>query len=334
MGRTNQIDEEFKMKKKLYILFAIILSPLYWRGAGGEAFAQQDPQYSQYMFNQLVINPAYTGTKDALSAVIDLRKQWVSMPGSPQTGTISMHGQLLNSLGIGGHLIAESIGPTTWTAAYADLAYHFKLGKGKLSFGVSGGLVNYKININQSDYKDGNEPLLNYTGARNVFDVNAGFYYYTKSFYIGGSITHLTNPNLYNGNNTAYVSPALPKNVSLFFSIQPHAFLYAGKGFEINKNLIINPSVMVKNIQGSMLTVDLNCNFLLKNRVWLGASFRSGYGMVGLVQLYVTDKFRIGYAYDQGLNKIGVAAKSSHEVTLIYNFSNAAKTKMLLPRYM
>ncbi len=296
--------------------------------------AQQDPQYSQYMFNQLVINPAYVGTKDALSTVLDLRKQWVAMPGSPATGTISMHGQLLNSLGIGGHLITESIGPTTWTAAYADLGYHFKLGKGKLSFGVSGGLVNYNINVSKLDYKDGNEPLLSYTGARNVFDVNAGFYYYSRSFYIGGSIMHLNSPNLYKNNSTVYITPTLQKNVSLFFNLQPQAFLYVGKGFEINPNLIINPSIMIKNIEGTFVTIDVNCNFLLKNKVWLGASYRSGYGIVGLVQLYVTDKFRIGYAYDQGLNKIGVVGQSSHEVTLIYNFTKPTKNKMLVPRYL
>ncbi|MHB8261547.1 MAG: PorP/SprF family type IX secretion system membrane protein, partial [Bacteroidia bacterium] len=128
--------------------------------------AQQDPQYSQYMFNQLVINPAYAGSKEALSTVMDLRKQWVAMPGAPQTGTMSMHGLLFNSLGVGGHLISESIGPTTWTAAYMDVAYHFKLKRGKLSFGLSGGLVNYNINTNKLDYKDAGEQMLTYTGAR------------------------------------------------------------------------------------------------------------------------------------------------------------------------
>ena len=294
--------------------------------------AQQDPQYSQYMFNQLAINPAYAGSKEAISTVIDLRKQWVAMPGAPQTGSISMHGQLLNSLGIGGHLITENIGPTNWTAAYADFAYRFKLKKGRLSFGLSGGLVNYNINVSKLNYQDAGEPLLNYTGPRTKFDVSAGFYYYNQSFYIGGSTTHLNSPNLYNNTSTVSINN-VPKNVTLFFSLQPHNFLYLGKGFKISDNLIFNPSIMAKSIQGNQASVDLNANFLLSNRVWLGISLRSGYGVVGLFQIYVTDKFKVGYAYDQGLNKIGVQGQSSHEITLMYDF-NVFKNKMLSPRYL
>jgi type IX secretion system PorP/SprF family membrane protein len=311
--------------KKLIVSYILLLTACFCK-------AQQDPQYSQYMFNQLVINPAYAGSKEALSSVMDLRKQWVAMPGSPQTGTISMHGQLFNSLGIGGHLISETIGPAAWTAAYMDVAYRFRLKRGKLSFGLSGGLVNYNINLSKLDYKDGGEPILNYSGPRNAFDVNAGFYYYNQSFYIGGSATHLNSPNLYSGTGTVTIAN-VPKNVSLLFSLQSHYFLYAGKGFQLNDNLLFNPSVMVKNIQGGTGSVDLNANFLLKNKVWLGISARIGYGVVALIQVYVTDKFKVGYAYDQGLNKIGIVGQSTHEIMLSYDF-NVFKNKMLSPRYL
>jgi type IX secretion system PorP/SprF family membrane protein len=312
--------------KKLLVSYVLLLTACFCK-------AQQDPQYSQYMFNQLVINPAYAGSKEALSAVIDGRYQWLAMPGAPKTCTMSLYGQLLNSLGIGGHLIAENIGPTTWTAAYIDLAYRFKLGRGKLSFGVSGGLVNYNINVSQLNYKDPGEPILNYSGPRNAFDVNAGFYYHSQSFYIGGSATHINSPNLYKDNSTVYIAN-IPKNASLYFSLQSHYFLYAGKGFRINDDLVFNPSIMVKAIgTGLMPSVDLNANFLLKNRVWLGVSARSGYGFVGLFQIYVTDKFKVGYAYDQGLNRIGIQGQSSHEIMLSYDFNNF-KTKMLSPRYL
>ena len=311
------------------IILFFIISFVFARSS----FAQQDPQYSQYMFNQLVINPAYAGSKEALSTTMDLRKQWVAMPGAPQTGSISMHGQLLGSLGLGGHLIAEKIGPTSWTAAYLDLAYRLKLGRGKLSFGVSGGLVNYNINVNELNYKDGGEPILTYTGARNAFDVNAGFYYNSHSFYIGGSVTHLNSPNLYNGISTVPAS-TLAKNASLYFSLQSHYFLYAGKGFTLNENLVFNPSLLVKAIGTGMIpSIDVNLNFLLKNKVWLGVSARSGYGFVALIQLLVTDKFKVGYAYDLGINRIGVQGQSSHEIMLGYNF-NVFKSKMLTPRYL
>ncbi len=299
-------------------------------------FAQQDPQYSQYMFNQVVINPAYIGSKEALSATMDLRKQWVSMQGAPRTGTISLHGPLaIKSIGLGGHLINEAIGPTKWTAAYFDFAYRFKLGKGKLSLGLSGGLVNYNMTLKQSDYKDPGEvfPSQN-LGSKTVVDFGTGFYYFTNSFYLGGSITHLTNPNLYNTSNN-YTNSSSVKDTSIInFSINPHSFLYAGKGFLINENLVINPSVILKSGNAKRVaSVDVNCNFLIKKKLWLGVSLRLGYGLVGLMQYSVTDKFKVGYSYDQGFNRIGVVGGGSHEIMLAYNFT-IFKSKMLSPRYL
>jgi type IX secretion system PorP/SprF family membrane protein len=318
------------MKKVIiYFVFLFLVAEV--------SFSQQDPQYSQYMFNQLVLNPAYAGSKEALSAVMDLRKQWVSMPGAPRTGTISMHAPLpFKSIGIGGHLINESMGPSKWTSASVDIAYRFKLGKGKLSLGISGGMINYNLSLSESDYKDGGEvfPAQN-LGPRTRFDAGTGFYYYSPSFYIGGSITHINNPNLYSG---TYTIPnggtaGVPVNSTLFFSLKPHSFLYFGKGFVINQNLVINPSVIFKNDNATAVSSDWNCNFLIKQKFWLGLSLRSGYGAVFLFQYNVNDNFKVGYSFDQGFNRIGVVGQSSHEIMLGYNFS-IYKSKMLSPRYL
>jgi len=300
------------------------------------AHAQQDPQYSQYMFNQVVINPAYIGSREALCATMDMRKQWVAMEGSPRTGTISLHGPLpVKSIGLGGHLINESIGPVKWNAAYFDFAYRFKLGKGKLSLGLAGGLVNYNMTLSQSDYKDPGEvfPSQN-LGPKTAFDVGTGFYYYTNSFYIGGSVTHVNRPNLYK-DVTYYTNAASVKDTSYInFNLRPHSFLYFGKGFLINENLVINPSVILKNDNTqSVGTFDVNCNFLIKKKLWLGLSYRSGYGLVGLVQYNVTEQFKVGYSYDYGFNRIGIVGRGSHEIMLGYNF-NIFKSKMLSPRYL
>src|ERR1700758_688252 len=318
------------MKKIVYIVVLIFVAEV--------SFAQQDPQYSQYMFNQLVINPAYAGSKEALSAVTDLRKQWVAMPGAPKTGTISMHAPLpFKSIGLGGHLINESIGPSKWTSAQMDIAYRFRLGKGKLSLGISAGLVNYSMNLTESDYKDAGEVLPSQNlGPRTRFDAGTGFYYYNQSFYIGGSITHINSPNLYSGTNALPNSGAVsaPLNSTLFFSLQPHSFLYIGKGYLINQNLVVNPSIIFKNDNyHSAGTFDLNCNFLIKQKFWLGMSLRSGYGAVLLFQYNVGDNLKIGYSYDQGFNKIGIVGQGSHEIMLGYNFS-VHKSKMLSPRYL
>lgn len=317
------------MKKIFYIAVLFFLAEV--------SLGQQDPQYSQYMFNQLVINPAYAGSKEALCGIADLRKQWVAMPGSPRTGSVSFHGPLpFKSLGIGGHLVNEAIGPSKWTSASADVAYRFRLGKGKLSLGISAGVVNYNINLTESDYKDAGEvfPTQN-LGSKSKFDAGTGFYFYNSSFYFGGSVTHINSPNLYSG--TAAVpnggANGVPANSSLFFSLKPHSFLYIGKGFLVSPNFIINPCILFKNDGVSKTSTDFNCNFLIKQRFWTGLSYRTGYGAVFLFQYLAGDNLRIGYSYDYGFNKIGTSGAGSHEIMLGYNFS-VYKSKMVSPRYL
>lgn len=316
------------MKKIFYIPLILLAN---------HTFAQQDPQYSQYMFNQVVMNPAYIGSKEALSATVDMRKQWIAMEGSPRTGTISLHGPLpMKSIGLGGHLVNEAIGPVKWSAAYFDFAYRFRIGKGKLALGLAAGMVNYNMSLSQSDYKDPGEVFPGQNlGPKTAADIGAGFYYFTNSFYIGGSVTHINNPNLYKGSYTFTNASTSMKDTSFInFSLRPHSFLYIGKGFLINENLVINPAILFKNDHPARVgTVDVNCNFLIRKKLWLGVSYRSRYGLVGLFQYAVTDQLRIGYSYDQGFNRIGVAGGGSHEIMIGYNF-NIFKSKMLSPRYL
>lgn len=318
------------IKKILYTLFLSFVCATF-------SFAQQNPQYSQYMFNQLVINPAYAGSKEALSAVTDLRQQWIAMPGAPQTGTISMHGPLpFKSVGIGGHMVYENIGPATWAAAYADYAYRIKIRRGKLSLGLSTGAVNYNFHTSQMTYKNNGEVFPNqYPGPKTTFDASGGLYYYTRSFFFGASATHLTSPKLYSGNFNYTSTAGTASTSKLFFDMQPHIFIYTGKAFEVNENFVVNPSIMLKAIQSSLQTpsIDLNCNLLLKQVLWVGASYRVGYGIAALMQYYVNPSFKIGYCYDMGFNKIGTYGQSSHEIVLSYDF-RVYKTKIMSPRFL
>ncbi|MGZ3941412.1 MAG: PorP/SprF family type IX secretion system membrane protein, partial [Bacteroidia bacterium] len=230
--------------------------------------SQQDPQYSQYMFNQLVINPAYAGSKEALSAVADLRQQWVAMPGAPQTGCVGLHGPLpFKSIGIGGHMVYEKIGPATWAAGYADIAYRLKIGRGKLSLGINAGAVNYNFRTSEMMYKNNGEVFLsNYPGPKTTFDVGSGLYYYTRTFFFGASATHISAPTLFKQAKDSTDATGTTTSYKVFFNLQPHVFIYTGKAFEINENFVINPSLMIKAISTSISnpSIDINCNFLLK----------------------------------------------------------------------
>lgn len=296
-------------------------------------YSQQDPQYSQYMFNQLVINPAYSGSRNALNILTDLRQQWVAMPGAPQTGCLSAHGPLPSlNMGVGGHLVYEKIGPANWAAAYTDIAYRLKLGPGKLAIGVSAGAVNYNLRTNELVFKSPGEVLPNqYPGAKTVFDAGAGVYYNSRLFFFGASATHLNAPVLFNETSpdTALVAS------KTFFNLQPHIFVFTGRAFEINENVVLSPSVMAKMIQTapSSPSVDINCNVFLKKCLWVGVSYRLSYGITGLMQYYVNDNFRIGYAYDLGINKIGTYGQSTHEIMLSYDF-RIYKQKTQSPRQL
>lgn len=297
------------------------------------SFSQQDPQYSQYMFNQLVINPAYTGSRDALSSVIDLRQQWLSMPGAPTTANISAHSPLkMESIGVGGHLVHDRIGPTASTSAYGDFAYRLKFANSSLSFGLSAGIVNLNFRTSEMKFKNQGEVFENqYPGAKTIFDAGVGLYYKTKRFYIGASATHITKPVVYNQN----IVTTNNTTTKLYFSLKPHVFLTSGYAFSINDNCIINPSVLVKTIQSNNLkpSVDINCNVLLKNCIWLGASYKVKYGFSALAQYYINENFKIGYCYEFGLNRIGTNGGSTHEIMFGYDLK-MYKNKTLSPRQL
>ena len=285
--------------------------------------AQQDPQYSQYMFNQLIINPVYTGSKEALTLGLSNRNQWVSMPGAPKTISLFLHGPTKSKkFGLGGHIIQESIGPVKWTGIYGDFAYRIVLPKGKLSFGLSAGIIGCTFDLSKMKYKDISEPVLSTTASYGTIDFNTGFYYYTNSFYVGGSLTHINAAKLSNSTNFNA------------FQLNSHSFIYSGKAWQLNDNLVFNPSIMLKLLPKSLgNSVDLNANFLIKNCLWLGLSARYKYGLVFLAQYLISDKFKIGYSYDMGYNKIGTTGKATHEIMLSYDF-NTFKPKLLSPRFL
>ncbi len=293
------------------------------------AYAQQDPQYSQYMFNQVVINPAYLGSKDAINVTGLFRKEWVNVNGSPQTTNFSIAAPLkAKKIGIGGHIVQETIGPKQWMSAYLDYCYRVKLGKGKLSFGLSTGVVSFNFNTAKLDLSDKYEPTLYSSATQRAikFDMAAGLYYYSRSFFAGLSATHLNSPKLISTTSNS------GQTVN-FYNLQPHFMLTMGKAFSINQNLVFSPSVLVKTVMGKQVSADLNANFLIREKIWLGVSCRSSLTAVVLAQFLVTDKLKIGYSYDYGLKGIARTSYGSHEIMMSFDFGSG-KSKMVTSRFL
>ncbi|MES2593028.1 MAG: type IX secretion system membrane protein PorP/SprF [Bacteroidota bacterium] len=286
--------------------------------------AQQDPQYSQYMFNQLAINPAYAGSKEAISTAVFFRSQWQGIEGAPTTETVSIHSPIRKkNAALGFSVIADQIGPKKSFGALGSYAYRIKIKNGKLSFGLRFGMYQYSYAFPEDMYKD---KLDKYNGGISSIIVptaDAGAYYYTNSTYIGASATHLYNGRLTN----------LEAQTGDNAKLSPHLFLTAGKAWEISEKLVFSPSAMVKTAANVPVSADLNLSVLLQNRLWLGLSLRSRYGVAVYTQFSINDKFKVGYAYELGINKAGRNFGGSHEIMISYDFRASSKPPFFSPRY-
>ena len=296
-------------------------------------FAQQDPQFSQYQFNQMVINPAYAGSRDALSAVVNVRQQWSGFDGAPRTQAFSLHGPLKKKrIGLGLSGYADQIGPKKTVGVYGSFAYILPItNKLKLSFGLRGGIVSYNFDWSKISYQNPNEGPSNFSpqSQHTIVDVDAGLFLKSNSFYCGISVTHLNGAKIYNENISVINTPT---TYNLNYNLNTHMFFIISKGFKLSENLVFNPTIMIKTVKG-ITTGDINANFLIKQRVWIGAFYKGESSVGALLQVYVTEKLRIGYAYDVSMSHVQRQLGSGHEIMIGFDF-NTVKSKMLSPRYL
>ncbi|REK49197.1 MAG: type IX secretion system membrane protein PorP/SprF [Bacteroidetes bacterium] len=291
--------------------------------------AQQDILVSQYMFNHLLLNPAYSGSKDYMMATLLYRKQWVDFSGAPETQVASLHGPLgLTQLGWGGLISHDKIGVTDRTDVYANAAYHLKLNqKMKLSLGLrgGGGIYSYK----NSDLKvwDANDPA--FAGdkvSRFLPNVGAGAYLYGERFYAGVSV-----PTIISYDPVKSLSVNLSGGDVIPHQVR-HYFATAGAVFELHPDVMMKPSVLVKYVDAAPVEADFNVNFLFANTLWLGGSYRTGDSFVALLEIQLTKKLRLGYSYDFTFTDIKDYSSGSHEIMLGYDFGFDIM-KMRTPRY-
>ncbi len=319
--------------KSLKITIALIACVI---GFSNKANAQYDPTITQYMFNELYINPAFAGSKEALSMTALHRNQWVGIDGAPKTTTFSAHGPIMNQkMGIGISILNESIGVTKRNLVYANYAYRIPVGPGKLSFGIQAGIAN--SNQSYSKLTDPTNPnaLTNVNDAQFSANVkfpiapNFGFgmYYYAKRFYAGLSIPRMID-------NSANVTNGTLTKINKFNLKGFHYYAVAGYLIDqVSPDVKIKPQVMINVVQGAPIQFDLNVMTLTKEKLWLGVAYRSGSDISGIVGYQINPQFLINYAYDWSrTRRLSTYNKGSHEISLNYLFSYRGK-KIQSPRY-
>jgi len=304
---------------KIYIVLALMLCLT-------DMYSQQDPQYTQYMYNMNVMNPAYAGSRGTLSLGLLGRSQWVNVNGAPQTMTFDAHAPVGKKVGMGLSVIADEIGPAKEQNIYADFSYTIMTSsEGKLAFGLKGGVTLLDVNlldITLPQTATGDDPLFDENINDAFPNFGAGVYYYTNKFYAGFSV-----PNILK-------SEHLDKdNINTKASEEVHYFLTSGYVFDLSSTLKFKPSFMIKGVTGAPVSFDINANFLMYDRFELGASYRWQDAVSILFNFGVTRSFRIGYAYDYTISEFSNSnTGGSHEIMLLYDI-DFTKKNLKSPRF-
>ncbi|MBT8194932.1 MAG: type IX secretion system membrane protein PorP/SprF [Bacteroidia bacterium] len=309
--------------KKIYTYSLIVVSILFL--GTNDSVAQQNNMSSQYMFSHLTINPAYAAAKPFVSASFMFRKQWTGFDGAPVTETASVQGLLSNKkVGLGAVISNDKLGITNQTDFFGNYAYLLPTGKGNLSLGLRGGFSLYSSNLSDLIYWDTNDPVYELNTATD-FLPNAGFgaFYFQEKFYAGFSVPYLLN---YDPNKSISV-----KGDQLHRLIR-HYYVSGGYVIDVNPEVKVKPNLLVKYVEAAPVQFDMNVNVLLSDIIWIGASYRSGDAILGLVEYKLTDKFRIGYSYDATLTDIRNFSSGSHEIMIGLDFGRDV-LKIADPRY-
>lgn len=292
-------------------------------------YAQQDGQYTNYMYNTQVINPAYAGSREQLTALLLYRNQWVGLDGAPTTYNFGIHSPVdqAQRLGIGLNFFKDEIGPANESNITADISYTIPISSSgtKLAFGVKGGINLLNIDYNKLVLKNRNDnSFQNNIDNRLTPTVGVGlFLYNTDRWYMG-----LSSPNLL---ETTHYDDVKVSNVTE----KIHLFATAGYVFDLSGSTKFKPAVMAKMVSGAPLTLDLSANFLFNEKFTFGAAYRWDAAVSALAGFQVSDSVMIGYSYDYGLQELANYNSGSHEVFLRFEIGGGLgnMARIITPRF-
>ena len=308
------------MTKRLYILLLMLSISM-------RLFSQQDPMYSQYIFNGLLINPAYAGTREVLNAALLYRNQWVNIPGAPQTGIFSIDSPVLNQkVGIGLNVSFDKIGVTSHSAITGIYAYKLRFSQSSITLGIQAGVgffysnntsvktENAQIDVAfQTDYK---ETLPNF---------GVGMYYQTNRFFAGFSIPQMLGTEIH---KAIYGN----QQNDLDFVLVNHYFLSSGYLIDLNPDLKFQLYTLLKFVDGAPIEGDLNGILWFSDSVAFGLSYRSEASVGVLGQIKINKQLFLGYAYEYSTTQLNNFTSGSHEIVLRYQF-DFSRGKISTPRF-
>ena len=282
-----------------------------------DTFAQQDPMFTQYMFNTLTINPAYAGSKEAISFVGLYRKQWVGVDGAPTTQTITVHGPISKQkTGLGISLMNDAIGSIKQIQTFVDLSHRIQVtDESYLRLGLKAGGSTFSANYADLIARDLDDELIHNFSGEFLPNIGAGLFYYSDNYYLGFSIPKFLK-NYVKG----------PQN-SEILQEETHYFLNGGYVFDINKaqNMTIKPSFMLRHVNGAPMSVDLNTTVYLSKQIGIGAGIRLNDSVSGLLQYFFKSGLYFGYSYDHSISKLNHFNTGSHEIMIGYDLSIKAR---------
>ena len=285
------------------------------------SYAQQEPMYSQYMFNMTQINPAYAGNRATNNVTLLHRKQWVNVDGAPNTSALSWDNRNVGSnVGYGLQLYDDRLGIEYTTGIQGFYSFRIPFEKSSLSLGLSAGVLNYRAEFTKVNPSEVSDPLFQENVDGWLPTMGIGALYASQNWYAGISLPALLKTKI--GVNTAQITSA-----------NNHYFITGGYIFEASEIVKLKPSILIKAVKGAPVEFDLNLNAWFNNMIGIGASYRTGDAFVGMLELQISPVFRLGYAYDYIISNLRESNKGTHELMLRYEFNLKKNERILSPRY-
>lgn len=309
--------------------YSIVLLLILTLGLNFDANAQQDPQYTQYMYNTQIVNPAYVGSRGSLDFTALYRTQWVGLDGAPETGTFTFNSPIgvAENMGLGLSIVMDRLGPAKESNITVDYSYTINTSDTyKLAFGLKAGIDLLDVDFSLLNIFDEGDVFENNIDNRLQPQIGAGVYYYSDKFYAGLSVPNFLNTKHFDESEIG------PTSAQTIAAERLHYFFITGYVFDVSENLKFKPAILSKLVAGSPLQVDVSANFLINEKFTLGAAYRWSAALSGMVGFQATEGLFLGFAYDGETTDLSGFNDGSYEFFVRFEIFNKPE-RILTPRF-